>query len=245
MQERSLRSGSHVDVRLVHFLIYPEDKQSPVDPEFKTKVPPVSAGIDLHIVLFPADSFSLAKEFWQHSGLGISSRMADHCLSMLPDDPRQPSSPTSGRPLCKPMNRHYSAKSPSRTRSPSGPMVHPTIIPPSNQEYTCPDALRRDECVYLEERYGRNLPLSSASSAKKALRCRIAGVLVHDSPDYSDARQDVEVGPSSRGISEVSESDVFLFSTGMAAIWSAHNLILSIRPEAKSVCFGCVVHMLG
>lgn len=32
---------------------------------------------------FPADDFSVAKQFWQHTGDGISSRVAERCLTLL------------------------------------------------------------------------------------------------------------------------------------------------------------------
>jgi hypothetical protein len=36
------------------------------------------------------------------------------------------------------------------------------------------------------------------------------------------------------------EYDVFLYPTGMSAIWHAHQLTLSCKPGLKSVCFGYV-----
>ena len=113
------------------------------------------------------------------------------------------------------------------------------MSPPAN---TAADELSADHVTYLEERYGRNLPIQAAASAKRALRRRIAGVLVHDTPSsWSQAgEQSTEVGPSTRGVSEVSEDDVFLYPTGMAAIWSAHQLALGAMPPAKSICFGYV-----
>jgi cystathionine gamma-synthase len=91
--------------------------------------------------------------------------------------------------------------------------------------------------VYLEQRYGRNLDIAAAELAKGALRRRIAGVLVRDE---SAACGEVEVAQSVRGVA-VTEHDVFLFPTGMSAIWSAHQLALDVRgAKKKSVCFGCV-----
>lgn len=49
---------------------YPSEHQSATD----------WANAELHAVLYPADSFLLAKAFWQHTGFGISSRYAEHCL---------------------------------------------------------------------------------------------------------------------------------------------------------------------
>lgn len=227
---RSQDIGSSVTVRLIEFLLCPEDKS--------TSVLASSACIGLHIVLFPADAFPLAKQFWQHTGMGISSRMAERCLAMLPDTPIIPTrshSPVLSRAPSKPMNRHYSVKSPS---SPTSPIPRTTIGAAEN--------FNTDQTIYLEERYGRNLPLGYATAAKRTLRRRIAGVLVHDqaacTSDVQDqfpaGRDDTELGPSSRGVETLSEDDVFLYPTGMSSIWAAHNLALHCRPAQKSVCFG-------
>ncbi|KAJ2986087.1 hypothetical protein NUW54_g9907 [Trametes sanguinea] len=71
MIDRSTKAGSPVPVRLVQFTICPDvaDPSAPCQ--------------ELHIVFFPGDQFPLAKQFWQHAGLGISSRRAERCLSLL------------------------------------------------------------------------------------------------------------------------------------------------------------------
>lgn len=85
--------------------------------------------------------------------------------------------------------------------------------------------------------------MNAVAFAKRALRRRIAGVLVRDNVQDGPqgpcaGAQDAEIGPSSRGVQDVGEDDVFLFPAGMAAIWNAHQLCLRARPLAKSVCFG-------
>ncbi|EIW78262.1 PLP-dependent transferase [Coniophora puteana RWD-64-598 SS2] len=229
---------------------------------------------EIHIALFQPDVFPYAKQFWQHCGMIVSSRLAEHCLTLLdassePASQAAPASPTTpafsnSRVAFKAPNRHYSVKStPKLSASSSSSPVFPTTAAqpapsPSVPQTTPPDAesLSRDQTMYLEERYGRNLPLSSAPHAKRALRRRIAGVLLHDdspSPAPSDADDAIgqagaeeplaPLGPSSRGVPGVTEHDVFLFPTGMSAIWSAHQLALGaapagVRESAKSVCFG-------
>ena len=237
-----------VHARLIHLLICPEDKENSRIIDLNTRITPdgaPTAAANLHIAMFPADAARVAKEFWQHSGMGISSRLADHCLSMLPEEltqaqspvQSQPPSPTSSRFPFKVHNRHYSAK---------GHIVLPSMPSDSLKKQAHEDDQNHDYSTYLEERYGRNLPLSFASSAKRALRRRIAGVLIRD--DQSDAQgepsageKNLVLGPSSRGVTSVSESDVFLFPTGMSAIWNAHQMALAVRPPAKSVCFGSVI----
>lgn len=171
--------------------------------------------VDLHIVLFPSDDFPIAKQFWQHAGSGISSRLAEHCLGLLPDTspPTTPTAAVTPIPAKKVHNRHYSVKESAKGFSspPPSPMA---------------ETLSKDQATYLEERYGRNLPIASAAIAKRALRRRIAGTLVRDDEETAKIK------------GRVCENDVYLFPSGMNAIWNAHQLALSTRPQAKSVCFG-------
>jgi cystathionine gamma-synthase len=210
--DQSSKASAKVPVRIAHFIIRPESNQSGEDAE-------------LHIVLFPSAAFPFAKAFWQHTGLGISSRYAEYCLSMLPEEPASATSPTFSwsRLSGKLPNKHYTAKE---------RRISPPPLPA--------DVLTADQSVYLEERYGRNLPQGSDTSAKRALRRRIADVLVHDTQNYWDSagNADVELGPSSRGVADVTEDDVFLYPSGMSSIWCAHHLARATRPAAKSAAFG-------
>lgn len=239
MQTRS------VNARLMHLLICPEDKENNRINTRSTPDCTPTASVTLHIVLFRADVFRVAKEFWQHSGMGISSRLAEHCLSMLPEEltqaqmqvQPQPPSPSSNRLPFKVHNKHYSAK---------GHVRLPSIPSNSLSKKADDEELNLDHSMYLEERYGRNLPLSLATSAKRALRRRIAGVLIRDDQsegqgDPTAGEKNLVVGPSSRGVADVSENDVFLYPTGMSAIWNTHQVALAVRPPAKSVCFGFVI----
>ncbi|KZT66234.1 PLP-dependent transferase [Daedalea quercina L-15889] len=235
MLDRSSQTGPPVPVRLVQFLICPED-----DVETLTQC------IELHIVLFPGDSFPLAKQFWQHTGNFISSRRAERCLAMLGELPGVDvvgvPSPAIARPPIRVPNRHYAKKSFGRSppASPASSHFRNGPFRSRDEVLKAEEALSADQSVYLEERYGRNLPLESADACKRALRRRIAGVLVRDNPsDWSNAGGNkAEIGPSTRGVDNVAEDDVFLFPTGMSAIWHAHQLSLAARPAAKSVCFG-------
>lgn len=226
---RAALAGTPTQVRLVQYSICPEDSSA------QTR-----QSAELHIVLFPANIFPIAKQFWQHTGLGISSRFAEHCLSCFPSqdqqNPQSSASPTLPRSPPRTSNKYYSVKQPT-TWVPSGGVsqASSTVLPS--------DVLSKDQSTYLEERYGRNLPLYASAFAKRALRRRIAGVLIRDNVQDGPqgpcaGAQDAEIGPSSRGVQDVSEDDVFLFPTGMAAIWNAHQLCLRVRPPAKSVCFG-------
>ncbi|RXW22168.1 hypothetical protein EST38_g3671 [Candolleomyces aberdarensis] len=225
IQDRSATLGKPASARLVHLLICPD--QDLVD---KESIAGTCA--DLHIVLFPGDSFSVAKEFWQHTGMGISSRLADKCLALLPEELKEPrvvpATPTAAanRYSKGGFTKHYSA---AAKKTPSPPPTATT------------EDVGNDTAVYLEERYGRNLPLTAASFAKRALRRRLAGVLLCDSvPECQETagQEELQVGPSTRGVKDVTETDVFMYPTGMSAIWSAHQLALNTLTPAKSVCFG-------
>ena len=213
-----MRDRAGITARLVALLICPDET---VDKESIG-----GACADLHIVLFPADKFPVAKEFWQHTGLGISSRLAEKCLSLLAEESKAPPTPTvtSNRYSKGGFTKHYATKKPS-------PPPQPTAREDGEEDST----------IYLEERYGRNLPLTAAMFAKRALRRRLAGVLLCDSvPECQEVagKEGLVVGPSTRGVQEVSENDVFLYPTGMSAIWSAHQLALKALKPAKSICFG-------
>lgn len=228
IHDRSSLAGNPVPARLMQLLICPEDKANKavlVDSE-DCNCNSSASLLDLHIVLFPAEAFPLAKQFWQHCGAGISSRLADQCLSLLPESSpsinHSPPSPTSRRVPFKTPNRHYSVKEARRVSL-----------------TTTVEDLNADHSVYLEERYGRNLPIAAAAAAKRALRRRISGVLLRDDHGSDNAGdQNLQLGPSARGVSEVSETDVYLYPCGMNAIWNAHQLALGTRQPAKSVCFG-------
>ncbi|CDU25415.1 probable STR2-Cystathionine gamma-synthase [Sporisorium scitamineum] len=125
--------------------------------------------------------------------------------------------------------------------------VTPATVRPSSA--TTPLEQRDDLVTYVEERYGRNLPLSSAPSAKLALRRRIAGTLLSDRNEESATKAPGnQVGETGRTGTGVTEDDVFLFPCGMSAIFHAHQLAMRAAPQlvfdgirrevGKSICFG-------
>jgi len=214
--QQAAKDGVHFPVRITQYLLHTDDKGRGSCDHISRH------GAEVHIVLFPADKVQYARPFWQHTGLGISSRYAEHCLSLLPEE-SVPASPTI---YAKPKSAHkyYSVKERRQSLS------------------TTPDALCNDQSTYLEERYGRNLPQDSADFAKRALRRRIAGVLLRDeAPDWGVVGSpSSELRPSTR-VPGVTEDDVYLYPTGMAAIWNAHQAVFAVRPAAKSVAFGSVL----
>jgi cystathionine gamma-synthase len=209
MADQSLKANNaKISARVVQFIIRTEDNN-------KDKALKAMDDAELYIVFFPANAFPLAKLFWQHAGMGISSRFADHCLAILSED-SSPVSPLSAgwAPLSgKVSNKHYTAK--------------------DNRSALRSETLTMDQNVYVEERYGRNLPNDSAAAAKRALRRRIADV--HTKNQWHEGGND-----DSRGVAQVTEDDVFLYPGGMCAIWHAHRIARATRSPAKSAAFGYV-----
>ncbi|TYJ59197.1 hypothetical protein B9479_000186 [Cryptococcus floricola] len=87
----------------------------------------------------------------------------------------------------------------------------------------------------LEGLKGKSLPLLEGRLAKKALKGRIARGL---SPDDARPRA-LTAGLSSS--KPISEEDVYLYPTGMSAVWHCHDMIRRARKgnvaEGKSVCY--------
>ncbi|KAF7763434.1 hypothetical protein Agabi119p4_7971 [Agaricus bisporus var. burnettii] len=238
---RTLQLGRQpVQPRLVHLFICPQTSGSqPSAPLATTNT------ADLHIVLYPSDESSIAREFWQHTGFGISSRLAERCLSLLPHETKTldiahaSPAPIARFPMKGGYNNRYSVKG-LKTVGASPPQEFSPMETPASVE-----DLSSDHSTYVEERYGRNLPIAAAALAKRALRRRVAGTLIKDNWSDTDCggvpcagQESVKTGPSSRGVASVTEDDVYLFPSGMTAIWSAHQLTRQVKPEGKSVCFG-------
>lgn len=207
----------------------------PVTPPRSGVSTPTSA-VHLFVLLYTPDQAPLAKSFWQHTGLGISSRMAEYCLIQLGsvaqlDDPSAESPHSNGwsKPLRRTpyKNRHYAKDVKFGKSSPP--------LPGRKESVSETDELTVDQLNYLEERYGRNLDVSFAGRAKIALRRRIAGTL-RENVDINEAL--LKEGPVGRSKGGIDEGDVYLLPTGMSAIWLAHQLLLQSLPPRKSVCFG-------
>lgn len=195
--------------------------------------------IPIHIVLFPKDAFPIAKQFWQHSGDIISSRMAEYCLRIFDEENEKKKQnenvdadlyqPKKGMGMKSKSRNHYSS---AKSKQAASPPKEETSV---------------EQNIYLEERYGRNLPVKFSNSAKIALRRRIAGVLTshNDKVEASDEKTssaDLEQQrqmTGERNIKGLSEEDVYLYPCGMSAIFHAHQVSMIAGDDSiKSVCFG-------
>ena len=181
---------------------------------------------NLSAVFFPEGDSSVAKQFWQHSGEGVSSRRAEFCLGQLAE----------GRLVEKAVSenriRMLVAKGPTRYSSNSSMGKGCTKLALESEALEGPSTSR-----FVEERFGRNLDFELAGYAKLAVRKRIAGTL-KSNVGLKDA-----IALSSEGGRDVegfTEDDVYLYPTGMSAIFNSHQLVLRCVGSRESVCFGCV-----
>lgn len=181
-------------------------------------------------VVFPEEVFSIAKQYWQHTGDGTSSRRAEFCHTLFIDHllvattRAQATHEASGRPF----------RGPKRYQRPGSidgtPPANPRTSSPKEPEESL------ESSQFLEERFGRNLNLSLVERAKSAIRRRIAGALAHE--------VDLNNGPlpsmttNTRGIQGLEEGDVYLYPCGMNAIFNAHRALLRAREPRKSINFG-------
>ncbi|KAH7325136.1 pyridoxal phosphate-dependent transferase [Stachybotrys elegans] len=211
--------------RAIDFVL---DSTKHASPMLKALAPRISA------VILPDAAYSAGKQYWQHTGDGVSSRQAEFChvlftenlLVPVSDVQQQPAELSQPRPLRGP--KRYQRKD-SLDGIP--PPVSKPPSPPAESLLESQESSR-----FLEERFGRNLDLSLVEPAKSAIRRRIAGSLAHDADHDNDASS---VTPThSRGVGNLKEGDVFLFPAGMNAIYNTHRALLKAREPLKSINLG-------
>lgn len=190
----------------------------------------------LSCVVYPKEFFPLAKQVWQHSGNGISSRRGEFCLRALEDgflvEEKNPVTAESiSQRACKGPRRYQGRGALSgvaRTLSTSTATSEKTSSATNGVE----DG--RDYAQFIEERFGRNLSTLHASQAKLAVRKRIAGVLTAD----VELPEALEATSSEGRVAGISEDDVYLYPSGMSAIFNSHQTLMNARGSMKSICFG-------
>lgn len=164
----------------------------------------------VHCLLFPVELAPIAKEFWQHTGRGVSSRFAEHCLRIL----------EAWLPI-ESIDKRNPIKA-GRARFQINKAVQELL----ESNLKC-SLLEKEASIHIDERFGRNLDVRLVDKALKILKNRLIGVL-------GDSEGLVDLPATS----DLAESDVFLFPTGMSAIYQAHKMVLDTRPNMKSVQFG-------
>lgn len=191
------------------------------------------------VVFAPKICYSLLKQYWQHTGEIVSSRMAEYVLQELAEVEK----------------REISRKNPAPI----------TSSVPANADREGTEADIKDEEDFIEKRFGRNLDFSYADKAKLLIKRRIARKVVDVEEDETTQMQDLTIESTvdqervpltaddssvpaepihqeSSGVAVAlveerintnAERDVFLFPSGMASIFTAHRLLLSL--DAKRV----------
>ncbi|KAJ1890275.1 Cystathionine gamma-synthase [Kickxella alabastrina] len=227
-------------VRIVQHVVEPINKKAAAKDAVSNALrEPVS----IYCVLFPEYLFPLAKQYWQHTGDGITARLADHCLHIarINEEVEQdvkPYSPFgSGGSSRRKQGSGYHRASPN-VLTPSSSVAStpiPEVFSPGAYTARSPvdegalSEIGLEADAYVEERFGRNLNLKYATEMKAALRRRIAGALSDE-----EQKQGAQV---ERGVAGLSPDDVYLVSTGMGAVFQTHQALLAIN-RRKSVCFG-------
>jgi cystathionine gamma-synthase len=191
-------------------------------------------------VLLPKESFATAKQYWQHSGDGISSRRAEFCHSLFLEGLLVVDAPAGTTKLptqriCRGPKRYQRG---STTHADVGQTRHNALIS-RTAEKTNGDisSETRESSQFIEERYGRNLDIGLVANAKSAIRRRIAGSLVGEI-DLTKALPTSRVDEAVRGVADLLEEDVYLYPCGMNSIFNAHQTLLNARGPLKSIMFG-------
>ncbi|RDW67926.1 putative o-succinylhomoserine (thiol)-lyase [Coleophoma cylindrospora] len=201
-------------------------------PEILRKISPT-----ISAVLFPGELFPYAKQYWQHSGDGVSSRRAEFCHTIFLEGLL-----VDQESIRVAHNEYQKPKGPKRYQrgsvdkpSPNAQSKH-AIPVESDVGITNGTSETRESSQFVEERFGRNLDVSFVNNAQSAIRRRIAGSLIGDvdlgSPPSPTTPTNL------RGVSNLSEDDVYLYPCGMNSIFHAHRTFLEARGPLKSISFG-------
>ena len=153
----------------------------------------LSRWLNLYAVVFPAAKFKTAKVFWQHTGLGISSRRAEFHRIFFDSGALVESN------IDKVDAEHKNAR----------PEAH------KHSHLATPHSV-------TEEQLRKDLMLDWSTNAKLAMRERIA--------------QSISSGRASQ--CGVNASDVYLYATGMSAMYNVHQMLLAVKGRLTSVCYG-------
>ncbi|KAI8841022.1 pyridoxal phosphate-dependent transferase [Chytriomyces cf. hyalinus JEL632] len=230
MKKMILKANSGYDsslatsIRIVEFAVRPifqESSPSAIDPAAL-----IQNTAFVYALMFPVAAAPVAKMFWQHAGEGISSRFAEYCLRVLGSN-KQSVEYFSDRPGSGEIRGVMAAS--DRFQTPGYKHQDQS----GHMEGTSGSAESNASHLFVEERFGRNLDFSLAAESKHILKKRIAGVLA----DETDGKKSAQTSDQPRG-SEVNESHVYLFPTGMSAIYNAYRAAQALLPNRKTVQFG-------
>ncbi|KAL4949726.1 PLP-dependent transferase [Aspergillus filifer] len=186
-------------------------------------------------VIFHEDLFPVAKQYWQHSGDGVSSRHAEFCHTLFSESKLvgSKSSPSKLAQRVGPkryqrdfVDQIYSKIKNVSSEKPEGSHQMPPGDPAESQEST----------QFLEERFGRNLDISFIDNANLAIHRHIVGSLLGEVDLAVELRS--KITSYSRGVKGLSDDDVYLYPCEMNAIFNTHRMLLEPRGQLKSIMFG-------
>ena len=183
--------------------------------------------------MFPAIHTKVAKMFWQHSGDGISSRRAEYCFKEFENGRLYIDTAQEKRASGSPVNPPSKGPRRYRTKDSQDLTLNNSVSPA-----VTPAGTDGNDCVrFVEERFGRNLDISLAASAKLAIRRRIAGALMAN-VDLQEALEISQPPTRTRQVKGFSDEDVFLYPCGMSSIFNTHRTMMACRGQLKSISFG-------
>ncbi len=187
-------------------------------------------------VLCSQEGFPIVKQYWQHAGDGISSRRAEFCHSLFRDglfrlDDGATSPALASPKPCRGPRRYQRPASIDATKATPSPKLSP-----DRDAAGGPDI--QESSRFLEERFGRNLDVSLVQPARSAIKRRIAGALRTHSELTTTPPPEHEMESNSRGVVNLKEEDIYLFPSGMSAIFNSHRALLGARGSMKSIEFG-------
>ncbi|WEW60373.1 Cystathionine gamma-synthase [Emydomyces testavorans] len=185
-------------------------------------------------VLYPKIHTHVAKQFWQHGGDGISSRRSEFYLKaliegyLIEDDPDHDTAIKAQSFVKGPKRYQRSDLGQNMTKETSLQKKAPW------KDSKDPPFEGRDFDQFIEERFGRNLSPLLANDAKLAVRRRIAGSLTAN----AELTEALKTSSTAGRIAGLTEEHVYLYPSGMSAIFNSHQTLMTTRGELKSICFG-------
>lgn len=204
------------------------------------------------VVFFAPETFPIAKQYWQHSGDGVSSRRAEFTHGLFKDgllvSDRKSRDASTTPPPSDPVRKVF--RGPRRYQRPASIDINNNTNTTKATAASTHNVVDADKNVssdesgtealessrFLEERFGRNLDVSLVANAKSAIRRRIAGVLTHD-VDLS-THTFAAMDPRARDVDNLREDDIYLMPCGMNAIFTAHQTLLRACEPRQSINFG-------
>ncbi|KAF3309512.1 hypothetical protein TWF173_010791 [Orbilia oligospora] len=180
---------------------------------------------DVWAIFLPESFYPTAREFWQHTGEGISSRRAVYIHKAL----REGNLSVIKQSIDSPCDNNPLHRGPSRYSKHCGGNASIGTNSRKQRNASGSDGISTND--FVEMRYGRNLEADAVQQAKLAIKQRISGSMVTDCDSTGRT--------STQGrVQKISPEDVFLFPTGMSAIYNAHRLLRTLFGPSTMVEFG-------